>query len=123
MTRLFLVLLVLTCARLLIAAPARAGESPEPGVVCSELPCSVNRNCSSTGVACDPDDRACTERARSRNLEVKCEQRCTSGQRLVYCPLDAGRSDSNVVWYLLVFASGFAVFGAGIAWMLLRKRA
>ena len=90
---------------------------------CTELPCSVNRNCSSTGFACEPDDRACLSRARELDLEVKCEQRCDEGKvRLVYCPQDAGRSDSKVVWILLSFAVVLAVGGSSVAWLVLRKK-
>jgi hypothetical protein len=80
------------------------------------------RNCSSTGMACEPDDRACTERAREQSLEVKCEQQCTAGRRLVYCPPDTGRSDSKVVWILLALAATLAGGGSIVAWALLRKK-
>lgn len=89
---------------------------------CEELPCSVNRNCSSTGIACEPGDRACTGDATSRNLEVKCEQQCTAGTRLVYCPPDTGRSDSRVVWLLLSMAVVLAVAGSTVTWLALRKK-
>ena len=85
--------------------------------------CSVNRNCSSTGILCDADDRACTDRARSSNLEVKCEQKCTPGMHFVYCPPDTGRSDSGYVWILLSLAVLLAVAGTTLAWFVLRKKA
>jgi hypothetical protein len=107
----------LIVATMLAAGTARA--EPE----CPELPCSVMRNCSSTGLACEPDDRACAEKAREQSLEVKCEQHCTSSTRLVYCPLDTGRSDSKVVWILLALAVCLASVGSTLAWLVLRKKA
>lgn len=86
------------------------------------MPCSVNRSCSSTGVACRPDDRSCTEQARGKDLEVKCEQRCSDGERLVYCPPDAGRSESKVVWLLLAVAGVLAIGGSAVLWVVLRKK-
>jgi hypothetical protein len=97
-----------------------ASAAPEPA--CPELPCSVLRNCSSTGVACEPSDRACTEAARSRDLEVKCEQQCSDGPRLVYCPPDTGRSDSKIVWILLSVAVLLAASGITAAWVVFRKK-
>jgi hypothetical protein len=101
---------------LLMAASARA--EPE----CPEMPCSIIRNCSSTGIACEPDNRECTERARAQGLEVKCEQHCTHSTKLVYCPLDTGRSDSKVVWLLLGLAVLLAAGGSSVAWVVLRKK-
>lgn len=81
------------------------------------------RNCSSTGVACEPDDRSCATEAREKNLEVKCEQQCEEGKKkLVYCPPDTGRSDSNVVWFLLAAAGALAVGGVSLGWLVLRKK-
>ncbi len=108
---------VLVLSLLTLAATARAD-----GPRCDEI-CSVNRNCSSTGVLCDPDDRACTSNATSRGLEVKCEQRCDSGTRFVYCPPDTGRGDSGFIWILLALAGILAVGGGGVAWSVLRKKA
>jgi hypothetical protein len=113
------ILVSLLLAMTLGSSLAFAG--PEPN--CPELPCSVIRHCSSTGVACDPADRACSEAARSRDLEVKCEQQCTDGQRLVYCPPDTGRSDPRIVWILLSVAVVLAVGGTTLAWVVLRKKA
>ena len=97
--------------------------APTAHAACDELPCSVIRNCSSTGVACKPDDRVCTEDARSKNLEVKCEQACSDGKRLVYCPPDTGRGDeSRAVWLLFSLAVFLAVFGSAVAWVVLRKK-
>lgn len=102
-----------------IALPsATATAAPE----CPEMPCSVIRNCSSTGVACELDDRACASSAREQSLEVKCEQRCTNGTRLVYCPPDTGRSDSKIVWILMTLAVVLASFGSAVAWVVLRKK-
>lgn len=97
------------------AAYADTGE-------CPEMPCSVIRNCSSTGIACETDDRECAERARVQSLEVKCEQHCARTTRLVYCPPDTGRSDSKVVWILLALAVVLAVVGSAVAWVVLRKK-
>lgn len=89
-----------------------------------EYACSVAFNCSSTGLACDPDDRACADEARSRALEVKCEQTCDTGKRFIYCPSDTGRSDdSRYVWILLALAGAFAAGGMTIAYFVLRKKA
>jgi hypothetical protein len=89
---------------------------------CDELPCSVNRNCSSTGVACRPDERECNDEARGKGLEIKCEQKCSDGPRLVHCPADTGRSDSRVVWILLSLAVVLAIGGSTVAWVVLRKK-
>lgn len=100
-----------------VATTARADET------CHELPCSVMRNCSSTGMACETEDRSCATQARDKNLEVKCEQQCEQGKnKLVYCPPDTGRSDSNIVWFLLAAAGVLAVGGISGAWLLLRKK-
>ena len=111
------VLALVVVARVAFATSARAD-----GPRCEET-CSVNRNCSSTGIACNPDDRACTDRARSNNLEVKCEQRCDDRVRFIYCPPDTGRSDSGYVWILLTLASVLAVGGMTLAWIVLKKKA
>ncbi len=103
-------------AILVTASPAWAEE-------CPEMPCSVMRNCSSTGMACGLDDRVCAEKAREQSLEVKCEQQCTSGTRLVYCPPDTGRSDSKIVWILLSLAVVLASVGSAAAWLAFRKKA
>lgn len=114
-----------------IAAGIALGSSRARADVptCPELPCSVNRNCSSTGIACLPEDRECVNRARERDLEVKCEQTCSlpgdpprSMMQLVYCPADTGRSDSKVVWVLLSLATVLAVAGGAVAWLVLRKK-
>jgi hypothetical protein len=88
---------------------------------CEEMPCSVIRNCSSTGMACRLDDRDCAESARRKSLEVKCEQPCSDAKRLVYCPPDTGRADdSRVVWVLLSVAVLLASVGGTVAWLVLR---
>lgn len=97
--------------------------APSARAECDELPCSVIRNCSSTGKACRPDDRDCMNEARGANLEVKCEQKCSDGPRFVYCPPDAGRADdSRIVWVLLSLAMLLAVGGSSVAWLALRKK-
>ena len=103
----------------IVLSSATAYTEPE----CPELPCSVMRNCSSTGLACELGDRVCAEKAREQSLEVKCEQQCTKSTRLVYCPPDTGRSDSKIVWILLSLAVVLASFGSAVAWVVLRKKA
>jgi len=106
-----------------LAVLAASARSYADVPTCPELPCSVNRNCSSTGIACVPEDRDCVNRARDRDLEVKCEQQCDEGKtQLVYCPSDTGRSDSNVVWFLLAVAGALAVGGITLTWLMLRKK-
>ena len=116
--------LALVLALLTTATTAHALKPvSRPPLTCQELPCSVIRNCSSTGLACEPDDRDCTAQARERNLEVKCEQQCDEGKRqLVYCPPDTGRSDSNAVWFLLAVAGALAVGGITLTWLMLEKK-
>lgn len=109
--------LALALVLILMTATVARAEVPS----CDEL-CSVNRNCSSTGVLCDPDDRVCTAGATSKALEVKCEQRCETGKRFVYCPPDTGRSDSGFIWVLLALAGLLAVGGGAVAWTVLRKK-
>jgi len=102
---------------------AETARADKPDLTCQELPCSVIRNCSSTGVACLPSDRGCAAAARDHNLELKCEQQCDEGKtKNVYCPPDSGRSDSNVVWMLLGVAGALAVGGISGALLLLRKK-
>ncbi|MBS2017764.1 MAG: hypothetical protein JST00_33105 [Deltaproteobacteria bacterium] len=81
--------------------------------------CTVVRRCSSTGLACRPDDRACTSEANNRGLQVICED---AEQTMVFCPPDTARSDSNVVWILLAAALLLAVAGGSVAWVVLRKK-
>ena len=104
-------------AVLLGVSPARAEAE------CQEVPCSVIRVCSSSGMACDPSDRACNELARSKALEVKCEQSCTGRPaRFVYCPADTGRADSGIVWLFLAVAVLLAIGGGALFWVVLRKK-
>jgi|CXWL01.1.fsa_nt_gi hypothetical protein len=107
---------IVTVAGIVLAANARADESQGP--VRSDT-CSVVRKCSSTGLACNVGDRACTEGARSRGLEVLCE---APEDRLVFCPPNTRGGDSRVVWVLLAAASAFAIVGAAIAWFVLRTK-
>ena len=81
--------------------------------------CTVVRRCSATGLACRPDDRACTSDASNRGLQVICED---AEKTMVFCPPDTARSDSNVVWILLAAALLLAVVGGSIAWVVLRKK-
>jgi hypothetical protein len=112
------VLLLLLVALSLLGARAARADTPD-----CEVRCSVNRNCSSTGMACLPDDRECTGAAIEKGLEIKCEQQCPSGKRFVYCPADAGRGDSSFVWVLLALSGLLAVGGGAVAWTMLRKKA
>ena len=73
-------------------------------------------------MACEPNDRACIELARSKDLEVRCEQACDGGQQLVYCPPDTGRADSGIVWILLGVAMLLAIGGSALFWFVLRKK-
>jgi hypothetical protein len=73
-------------------------------------------------VACGTDDRKCADEARTKSLEIKCEQKCSDGIRLVYCPADTGRSDSKIVWILLSIAVVLAVTGTSVAWLARRKK-
>ena len=109
--------LLLLLAALLAPVVARA-DTPE-----CEAICSVNRNCSSSGIACKPEDRECTSGAAAKGLEVKCEQRCPSGTMFIYCPLDAGRADSGFVWILLALSGVLAVGGGAVAYAMLKKKA
>ena len=73
-------------------------------------------------MACEPSDRACTEVARSKDLEVRCEQTCEGGAQLVYCPPDTARADSGIVWILLAVAILLAVGGSALFYFVLRKK-
>lgn len=102
---------------------ARDASAQAPAPTCDPM-CSVYRNCSSAGLSCAPDDRACTGEATARGLEVKCEQTCDTGKRFTYCPPETGRvDDSGYVWVLLVLAAGLAVGGMLVAYVALRKKA
>ena len=102
-----------------LVTPAPSARASVP--TCDQT-CSVNHNCSSTGLLCEPDDRDCTGGATAKGLEVKCEQTCDTGKKFVYCPPDTGRSDSGFVWILLALAGVLAVGGGGLAWIVLRKK-
>lgn len=80
--------------------------------------CTVEKRCSSTGRACGAEDRACANDATSQGLQVICE---TADRTMVWCPPDTARSDSNVVWILLVFAFALAIGGCTVAYAVLRK--
>jgi hypothetical protein len=86
--------------------------------------CTIERRCSSNGVACRDSDRACKEDARSRGLEVICEtQDPASETTFVYCPPTTGRGgDSFALWILLAVAGAIAIGGSTIAWFAMRKR-
>ncbi len=109
-------LIVLLLALLVVPRVAQA-DTPE-----CEARCSINRNCSSTGVACAPDDRECNSGATAQGLELKCEQSCEAGKKFIYCPADAGRGDSSFVWILLALSGVLAVGGGGFAYAVLRKK-
>ena len=111
-----LVLLLTLLLALVLPGAARA-DTPE----CEAL-CSINRSCSSTGIACAPDDRECTSTATAKGLEVKCEQCCEAGRKFIYCPADAGRGDSSFVWVLLALSGVLAVGGGAVAYAALKKK-
>ena len=79
--------------------------------------CTVVRRCSSTGLACRPEDRACTSEASNKGLQVICED---AQRTMVFCPPDTARSDSNVVWILLAAAFFLAIGGSTVAYFVLR---
>ncbi len=83
--------------------------------------CSVTMKCSSTGLDCAADDRACLEQAREKGLEVVCDRAAEGGRRFVYCPAGAQARDSSVVWILLAVAVLVAVAGGVVAWNVLRR--
>lgn len=97
---------------------SRADELPAPAETCT-----VNRKCSSTGVACVSGDRACMNDATARGLEIFCEDKQPPAVKLVYCPPDTGRADSKVIWLLLAAATFLAVGGSVVAWLALKKKA
>ena len=100
----------------LSSAPAFA--EPE----CPEMPCSVIRNCSSTGIACETEDRECAERAREKSLEVKCEQHCTRSTAPRLLPARHRALRFQIVWILLALAVVLASVGSAVAWVVLRKK-
>lgn len=109
--------LLALCFFLLLAPRVARADTPQ----CEQL-CSINRNCSSTGTACAPDDRECTNSATAKGLEVKCEQTCEAGRKFIYCPADAGRGDSSFVWILLAASGVLAVGGGSVAYLALKKK-
>lgn len=84
----------------------------------SEL-CSVERKCSSAGLACGVDDRACQSEAISKGLEITCER--TEPRGYVYCPPGGQQRDSGFVWILLLVAIGVAAVGGIVAVMIFRR--
>jgi hypothetical protein len=96
---------------------ASADDLPDP---VSDA-CTVNRKCSSTGVACDATDAACMSDATSRHLEVLCEDRRSKPVKLVYCPASTGRADSKVIWILLSAAAVLAIGGTALAYVVLPR--
>src|SRR5690606_34160264 len=77
------------------------------GMIAESQLCSVARKCSTTGLACGADDRACQSDAVARGLEVVCEH--PDPRSFVYCPPGATQRDSAVVWIMLFIAIGIAV--------------
>ena len=108
---------LLVLSLLLLVPRVAHADTPE-----CEARCSINRNCSSTGVACAPDDRECNSGATAKGLEVKCEQTCEAGKKFIYCPADAGRGDSSFVWILLAASGLLAVGGGSVAYLALKKK-
>ena len=82
--------------------------------------CSVERKCSSTGVACAVDDRSCQDAAIARGLEIICERPEPRG--FVYCPPGAQQHDSTVVWVLLGVAFLVAALGGIGAFVVFRRK-
>jgi hypothetical protein len=82
-------------------------------------PCSVERRCSSTGITCAADDRACQDTAIGRGLEITCER--GEPASYVYCPPAGQQRDSGVVWILLLVAVLIAAFGSLVAYLVFRK--
>ena len=80
--------------------------------------CTVHKHCSSTGMACNLKDSACTNKAREKGLEIFCEGEFEA----VYCPPITGHADSKAIWVLLAAAVTLGVGGTAVAWRLLRKR-
>ena len=84
-------------------------------------PCTVERRCSSAGVICGAEDRACQSGAVARGLEVTCEN-VAEPRSYVYCPPGAEQRDSSVVWILLIVAFAIATVGGALSLSLLRSR-
>lgn len=83
-------------------------------------PCTVHRWCSSVGVVCDAGDRDCVNQATGRGFEVVCETR--GGAQMVYCPGEAARADSGVVWIMLAVAAALGLVGGALSWVVFRKK-
>jgi hypothetical protein len=83
--------------------------------------CSLELKCSSVGIICKSDDRACQGRAVERGLEVLCER--TEQHEYLYCPPGGQQRDSNIVWLLLAVAVFVAACGGVIGYFVLRKKA
>jgi hypothetical protein len=87
--------------------------------------CTVERRCSSTGVRCGADDRACQSAAVARGLEISCERTSSvaaESPSYVYCPPGAAQRDSAVVWILLVVACAIAGVGGLTALVVFRRK-
>jgi hypothetical protein len=82
-------------------------------------PCTAARRCSSTGIVCEADDRACQSDATSRGLEITCERAEPHGY--LYCPPGASARDATAVWILLAVAVAIAIFGGAAAYVVFRK--
>jgi hypothetical protein len=83
-------------------------------------PCTVERKCSSSGLACLVEDRDCQNLARERGLEVTCER--VEPRAFVYCPPGAQQRDSSIVWILLAVAGAVVVIGMTVGWFAFRKK-
>jgi hypothetical protein len=89
-------------------------------MIADTSPCTVERKCSSTGMACAVEDRACQSEAVAKGLEVTCER--VEPRGYIYCPPGAEQRDSGVVWILLGFAIAVAAIGSVVSYLLIRKR-
>lgn len=81
--------------------------------------CTVERACSSNGLACGVDDRACQSEAIQQGLEVACER--VEPRGYVYCPPGGQQRDSGFVWILLLIAIGVAAVGGIVAVVIFRR--
>jgi hypothetical protein len=89
-------------------------------MIADPSPCTVERKCSSTGMLCSVEDRACQSDAVAKGLEVTCER--VEPRGFVYCPPGAEQRDSGVVWILLAFAIAVAAIGSLLSYLIIRKR-
>lgn len=107
-------------AAALLVGGARAAADDLPS---APSDCTVNRKCSSSGVACVSTDAKCMSDATGRGLEVFCEDGRATPTTLVYCPANTGRAESRVIWIFLAAAASLAIGGGVVAFVVLKKKA